>query len=79
MSEPQGPSDFEALSIDEKIDLVQSLWQRIAAKPEALPVPEWHRQILRTRVLEYRAAPAAGDSWSEVRRRLEEKLRKPHQ
>ena len=41
---PTPPPGFDELSVDEQIDFVQSLWERIAATPEQVPVPEWHRR-----------------------------------
>jgi len=43
---PLPPPGFDDLSIDEKIDYLQSLWDRIAATPDAIPVPDWHREII---------------------------------
>lgn len=43
---PLPPPGFDALSPDEQIDYVQSLWDHIAARPEDVPVPDWHREIL---------------------------------
>ena len=43
---PLPPSGFDDLSVDEKIDYLQSLWERIAATPETIPVPDWHHEIL---------------------------------
>lgn len=40
---PTPPPGFDDLSVDEQIDFVQSLWDRIAATAEQVPVPEWHR------------------------------------
>ena len=47
---PLPPPGFDELSVDEKIDYLQSLWDRIAATPEEIPVPEWHREILQQRL-----------------------------
>jgi hypothetical protein len=43
---PSAAARVRRLSVDEKIDYLQSLWDRIAATPETIPVPEWHREIL---------------------------------
>jgi hypothetical protein len=45
------PSAIPAASIDEwstdeQIDYAQSLWDRIAAAPELVPIPESHREVL---------------------------------
>ena len=74
---PLPPPGFDALSVDEQIEYVQSLWDRIAASPEQVPVPEWHREILKERLQDYEANPNVGGSWDVVRERLRDKLRKP--
>lgn len=72
---PAPPPGFDDLPVDEQIDFVQSLWDRIAASAEQVPVPEWHQEILRERLAAYTANPSAGRSWTEVRSDIERKLR----
>ena len=57
---------FDEMSVEEKIDYVQALWDRIAANESQVSVPEWHREVLDERLAEYRANPAEGRSWEEV-------------
>jgi putative addiction module component (TIGR02574 family) len=71
---PLPPPGFDELSVDEKIDYLQSLWDRIAATPEAIPVPQWHRKILDERLKDLEADPISGDSWDVVQERLRTKL-----
>jgi hypothetical protein len=47
---PFPPPGFDELSMDEKLDYLQSLWDRIAAQPQAVPVPDWHREVLEERL-----------------------------
>lgn len=72
---PSPPPGFDELSVDERIDFVQSLWDRIAATPEQVPVPDWHRRIIRERLASYRTNPDAGRSWANVRNEIADKLR----
>ncbi len=72
---PNPPPGFDDLSVGEQIDYVQALWERIAASPEKVPVPEWHLRILKDREQAYRANPASGRPWEEVRAELERQLR----
>lgn len=72
---PTPPPGFDDLSVEEQIDFVQSLWDRIVATPEQVPVPEWHRQIIRERLEAYRSNPTAGRLWTDVRTDIERKLR----
>lgn len=74
-SVPLPPPGFDELPIDQQIEYVQSLWDRIAASPEQVPVPDWHREILDERLKDYEANPDAGESWDVVRERLRDKLR----
>lgn len=72
---PSPPPGFDELSVDERIDFVQSLWDRIAATPEQVPVPDWHRRVIRERLESYRTDPTSGRSWADVRTEIESKLR----
>lgn len=72
---PTPPPGFDDLPVDEQIDFVKSLWDRIAATAEHVPVPEWHRQIIRERLAAYNANPSAGRLWTDVRTDIERKLR----
>ena len=72
------PPGFHDLSVDEKIDNLQSLWDRIAATPETIPVRDWHREILDERLKDLEANPEAGDIWEAVQERLRKKFGSPH-
>ena len=69
------PAGFDALTVEEQIDYVQSLWDLIAAQPEQVPVPDWHREILKERLASYQANPDQGRSWDQVEQELTEELR----
>lgn len=71
---PLPPPGFDELNIDEQIEYVQALWDRIAAREEVVPVPDWHREILDERLADLEANPDAGRPWEEVRAEL---LKKP--
>ncbi|HEX5051096.1 MAG TPA: addiction module protein [Planctomycetota bacterium] len=64
------PEGFDALSIEDQIDYIQSLWDRIAAHPDRVPVPEWHLSELRERERAFRTAPDQVSTWDEVRERI---------
>lgn len=60
------------LSLAERLQLVEDIWDSIASSPEDLPVTEAQRQELDRRLAEYRANPAAGRTWEEIRASLSE-------
>lgn len=72
---PIPPPGFDNLSVDEQVEYVQSLWDRISACPEDVAVPDWHREVVRERLAQLDANPQAGRSWPEVRDELIRKLR----
>ena len=60
------PPGFDDLDVEDQIEYVQSLWDRIAAKQSLVPIPEWHRRELERRVAAYHADASAGRSWEDV-------------
>ena len=72
---PIPPPGFDDLSVDQKIEYVQSLWERIAADPSEVPVPDWHREIVEERLDAYRERPQQGSNWEQVREEVERKFR----
>lgn len=59
-----------ALPIEERIELAQSIWNSVAAVPEAVEITEEQRSELETRLKEYRDNPDSGSPWPEVRERI---------
>ena len=71
---PIPPPGFDALSIDDKIDYVESLWDRIAAHPENIPIPDWHREIINERLAAHRTRDDEGKEWEEIEREITAQL-----
>ena len=59
------------LSVPERVQLVEAIWESIAASPESLPVTDAQRQELDRRLDAYARDPSELRSWDEVRVRLE--------
>ena len=58
------------LSPSEKLQLVEDLWDDLAATPEAVPVHEWQKQELARRKANLAKNPSTALSWEEVKRRV---------
>jgi len=58
------------LSPAEKLQLVEDLWDDLAATPEAVPVHDWQKAELERRKANLRNNPASGLTWEEVQRRV---------
>jgi putative addiction module component (TIGR02574 family) len=64
------PPGFDELSVDEQIEYVQALWDHIAANPERVPVPDWHREELDRRLDDLEKNPNDSVSWEDLKARL---------
>jgi hypothetical protein len=73
MTVPLPPPGFDDLSVDEKLDHLQSLWERIA-DAATVPVPDWHQEVVRERLEDLAVTPNAGEDWAVVRDRIRKKL-----
>ena len=59
--------ELSQLSKNEKIILVEALWDSIASDPEQVDVPEHHKSILEERLQSLDNDTANGKSWGEIR------------
>jgi putative addiction module component (TIGR02574 family) len=60
------------LSVSERIQLVEDIWDSIVFSPESLPLTDAQKAELGRRLADYRANPSAGRTWEEVRESLED-------
>ena len=58
------------LSPPEKLQLVEDLWDDLAAIPDAVPVHDWQKEELARRKANLTNNPASGLTWEEVKRRV---------
>ena len=63
-------ADTLGLPISERIQLVTEIWESIAECPDQIEVTDATRQLIRERLADYRANPAQGSPWEEVKRRI---------
>jgi putative addiction module component (TIGR02574 family) len=62
-------SIFE-LTLSEKLQLVEDLWDDIASTPEAVPVHDWQKEELARRKQNLISNPGSALSWEEIQRRV---------
>ena len=59
------------LSTTEKLQLVEDLWDDLAASPEMIPVLEWQKEELECRKVNFFKHSDSGLGWEEVKRRVQ--------
>ena len=63
-------SEILKLSVAERIQLVEDIWDSIAAEPDEVQLSDELREELDRRLADQAANPGVGRSWSEVKARL---------
>ena len=63
-------SELRKLSVAERIQLAQDLWDSIAEEAQTLPLTEEQRAELDRRLADAEQSPGEGHSWTEVKARL---------
>ncbi len=61
---------FRELSIEERILLIEEIWDSIDEDQAGAPLTEAQRALLEERLADYQANPADVFSWEEVKERL---------
>lgn len=67
---------IEHLDIEERLSLVEELWDSIAADSAAVPFTQAQRTELESRLAEHEANPDDVVSWDDVRASINERLKK---
>ncbi|MDP2156941.1 MAG: addiction module protein [Nitrospirota bacterium] len=62
--------DTLALSIPERIQLVEDIWDTIAIQADAIELSAEEKRIVDERVAAFHKNPATGSPWEEVFRRI---------
>ena len=63
-------SDIAEMPIQERIQLVEDIWDSIAELPESVEIPQWHKEELDQRLAAYHANPREGSPWKDVKKRI---------
>ena len=63
-------TDALALSIPERIQLVEDIWDTIATEPEAIELTEKDKKIIDERLEAYHRNPDLGSPWEDVYKRI---------
>jgi len=58
------------LPVEERLRLVEALWDSLAKESGAIPLTDAQRRELDRRLEDYRRDPDAGAPWQEVRQRI---------
>ena len=63
-------TDTLELSVPERIQLVEDIWDTIAGEPEAVQLSEDEKRLIDERLEAYHRTPALGAPWEDVYERI---------
>jgi putative addiction module component (TIGR02574 family) len=63
-------ADILALPVQERIQLVELIWESVAAVPQAVEVSPELKADLAARLVEFERDPEAGYAWDQVKEKL---------
>jgi putative addiction module component (TIGR02574 family) len=66
-------AEIKRLPVEERLALVEDIWDSIAQDAAQVGIPDWHREVLRERQAEYRGDAEVGGTWADVRKRIDPK------
>ena len=66
--------EIDNLSAEERLELIESLWESLVQDQSNIPVTEAQKRILDQRLDEIRAGDDAGIPWEEVKARITKRL-----
>lgn len=62
---------IKALSVAERVRLVQEIWDSIQPTAEQLPLTDEQKKVVDERLGEHRRDPSSAVAWEDVKARLE--------
>ena len=63
-------AEILSLPVEDRVRLVEAIWDSISAVPEALPLTEWQKEELDRRLDDLERNPDAGSTLEEVFARI---------
>ena len=58
------------MSVEEKIQMMESLWDDLCRKPDSIESPVWHQDILTQREESSRTGADAFEDWDAAKRKI---------
>lgn len=65
---------IEHLTVEERFELLERLWDSLVDTPESIPLTDAQREELDRRLDDFERDPSIGIPWDEVRKRIQGQL-----
>jgi len=61
---------LDTMSISEKLQVIELVWDSIRRNPDDAPSPDWHAELLAERTQRLANGDATVSSWEDAKKRL---------
>lgn len=65
---------IESMTLDEKLEAMELLWDDLCRRAEAVESPQWHKDLLKKREAALARGEDAFEDWEVVKKRIREQL-----
>ena len=65
---------LEDMSIEEKLQAMESIWDDLCARAESVPSPLWHHEVLTDREVALQRGDAQIEDWESAKRSIRNEL-----
>jgi putative addiction module component (TIGR02574 family) len=70
----QAAAELKQMTVREKIQLMEALWDDLCGAEEAIPVPDWHKAVLDERERQVAAGEAEFVDWDAAKERIAKRV-----
>jgi hypothetical protein len=65
---------IDQLSLEEKLEIMEALWEDLRSHAELMPVPQWHKDVLDRRERMLENGEASFEDWDSAKKRITERF-----
>jgi hypothetical protein len=62
--------DLKAMTVAEKLELLDAIWADLSQDEENIPSPAWHEAVLRDRAERFKRGEEQGIPWEKAKQQL---------
>jgi len=68
---------LDEMTVEEKLQTMEAIWQSLSANPEALESPVWHEEELRVREARFASGEAKFIDWEKAKEEIRQHTSAP--
>lgn len=68
------PLPLNEMTVEEKLQAMEMLWEDLSRRPENIPSPDWHEEVLRKREAALERGEEGIEDWEAAKRRIRSEL-----